>query len=138
MPPASPDSAARLDLARRFIDECFDQPIDLAVMARRAGLSRFHFVRAFRRQFQTTPHRYLQELRIRRAQQLLAAGELSVTDVCLEVGFASPQSFSALFHRLVGQPPAAYRARRLVVVPALRVVPARVFVPDCYRRLLAA
>ena len=132
----SSERLARLQRARRFIDESFDQPIDLALMARRAGLSPYHFVRTFRQEFQRTPHRYLQELRIDRAKQLLAAGDLSVTDVCFEVGFASPGSFSTLFHRLVGQPPASYRRRRLVVVPALHARP-RIFVPDCYLRRFA-
>jgi AraC-like DNA-binding protein len=135
VPPRSESSAARLHLARRFIDERFDQQIDLDLMAAQADLSRFHFIRAFRRQFQTTPHRYLQALRIDRAKELLAGGELSVTDVCFEVGFVSPGSFSALFHRLVGQPPATYRRRRLFAIPAPggRVV----FVPDCYRLRLS-
>jgi AraC-like DNA-binding protein len=134
VPRGSPPSSARVRLARQFIDECFDQPIDLGLMAQRAELSRFHFVRAFRREFQQTPHRYLREQRIERAKQLLAAGDLSVTEVCFE----SVGSFSALFRRLVGQPPTSYRARRLVVVPALPPPAPALFVPACYLRALAA
>jgi AraC-like DNA-binding protein len=137
VPPRPESSVARLQVARRFIDERFDQPIDLDLMAAQAELSRFHFVRAFRREFQTTPHRYLQALRIDRAKQLLADGDLSVTEVCFEVGFASPASFSALFRRLVGQPPVRYRRRRLFAIPALPVDGRVVFVPDCYRLRLA-
>src|SRR5262249_44436474 len=57
--------------------------------------------------------------RLDRAKQLLALGEHSVTEVCLEVGFASLGSFSELFARRVGEPPSAYRrrVRRLVAVP---------------------
>ncbi len=137
MPPRS-SSAARLRLARQFIDEYLDQPIDLGLMAQRAELSRFHFVRAFRQEFQTTPYRYLQERRIERAKQLLAAGNLSVTDVCFEVGFESLGSFSTLFRRLVGQPPGSYRARRLVALPGFRAGSPRLFIPACYMRGLAA
>ncbi len=125
----------RLHLARRFIDDCFDQPIDLALMARRAELSRFHFLRAFRDEFHATPHRYLQERRIERAKQLLAGG-LSVTDACFEVGFESVGSFSALFHRLVGEPPGRYRARRVFARPPLARSPA-IFVPVCFVRAYA-
>lgn len=135
MPRNASSSSTRLQIARRFIDERFDQPIDLRVMARQAGLSRFHFVRAFRQEFQTTPHRYLQERRIERAKQLLATGTLSVTDVCFEVGFESLGSFSMLFHRLVGQPPTTYRASRLVAIPALDRDGPAVFVPACFVRM---
>lgn len=124
--------SARLQLARRFIDERFDEPIDLRLMAQQAGLSRFHFVRAFREEFQVTPHRYLQARRIERAKELLAGGSLSVTDVCFEVGFESLGSFSMLFHRLVGQPPTSYRARHIVAVPGIEPV---VFIPACFVRM---
>jgi AraC-like DNA-binding protein len=127
--------STRLQIARRFIDERFDQPIDLRVMAQQAGLSRFHFVRAFHQEFQTTPHRYLQERRIERAKQLLSAGTLSVTDVCFEVGFESLGSFSMLFHRLVGQPPTTYRAARLFAVPRIGRDGPAVFVPACFVRM---
>ncbi len=104
-------------------------------MARCAELSRFHFVRAFRDEFNATPHRYLQEQRIERAKELLASG-LSVTDACFEVGFESVGSFSTLFHRLVGEPPGRYRARRVFARPSLAGGPA-IFVPACYVRAYA-
>jgi AraC-like DNA-binding protein len=122
----------RLRRARLFIDERFDEAIDLEAMAREADLSRFHFVRAFRQEFHKTPHQYLQERRIQRAKQLLASGHFSVTDVCFEVGFESLGSFSTLFRRVVGQPPAIYRARTLVAVPQLRYQGPHVVVPKCF------
>ena len=125
----------RLVRARRFIDERFDQPLTLDSIAAEACYSRFHFVREFQREFRTTPHEYLQARRLERAKQLLAAGHHSVTDVCYEVGFQSPGSFSTLFRRVVGQPPAAYRARTLVVVPGFGQVGPLVFVPACYIRM---
>lgn len=133
--PGNPASAAgRLQLARRFIDERFHQPLHPDLIARQAGMSRFHFVRAFRQEFQQTPHRYLQERRIERAKQLLAVGDLPVTEVCFEVGFESLGSFITLFHRIVGQPPARYRARRLVAVPRAPERP--VFIPTCFLRMV--
>jgi AraC-like DNA-binding protein len=134
MPDRPLSTSARLRLARQLIDDCFDQPIDLDRMAEQAELSRFHFVRAFREQFQQTPHRYLRDRRIERAKQLLASGNLSVTDVCFEVGFESLGSFSTLFRRLVGQPPAAYRARSLFAIPATAHDP-RILVPACFLRM---
>jgi AraC-like DNA-binding protein len=122
----------RLVRARRFIDDRFDQPIDLDAIAAEAHLSRFHFLRQFQREFQKTPHEYLQERRLERARQLLAAGNHSVTDVCFEVGFQSLGSFSTLFRRVVGQPPAVYRARSLVVVPGFGQVGPLAYIPSCF------
>jgi AraC-like DNA-binding protein len=79
-------------------------------MARAAGYSRFHFIRAFARAYGETPRTYLTRRRIERAKTLLRAANLSVTEVCFLVGFASVGSFSARFRELVGQSPVEYRA----------------------------
>lgn len=123
---------AQLQRARRFIDDCYDQPIDLEAMAREANLSPWHFLRLFRDAYDRTPHQYLQARRLARAQQLLVAGHHSVTDVCFEVGFQSLGSFSTLFHKTVGYPPAVYRTRRLVAVPQIVAPQAGRFVPGCF------
>jgi transcriptional regulator GlxA family with amidase domain len=68
----------------------------------------------FKQAFDQTPHQYLMRRRIEQAKVLLTASELSVTEVCFAVGFQSLGSFSALFHRSVGQPPKLYRARLVV------------------------
>ena len=110
----------RLCRARRFIDECYDLPLDLNEISKQACLSRFHFLRLFRDTFETTPHQYLIQRRIERAKELLRWKEMSVTDVCFEVGFESLGSFSALFHRCVGTAPVTYRKREM---DSLRKVP---------------
>jgi AraC-like DNA-binding protein len=74
-----------------------------------ARISPFHFIRQFEAVFGLTPHQFRTAARIDRAKRLLAAGELSVTDVCMEVGFSSLGSFSDLFTRRVGVSPSAYR-----------------------------
>jgi AraC-like DNA-binding protein len=100
----------RLARARRLMDECYQLPLDLEQVSREACLSRFHFLRLFRRAFNKTPHQYLIHRRIERAKELLSSSRLTVTEVCLEVGFESLGSFSSLFHKHVGHPPVAYRA----------------------------
>jgi AraC-like DNA-binding protein len=105
------DVHERLDRARRFIDESYDQPLDLAEISKQACLSRYHFLRLFRNAFETTPHQYLIQRRIEKAKELLRAPGPSVTDVCFEVGFQSLGSFSSLFRRCVGHAPAKYRRR---------------------------
>ena len=76
-----------------------------------AGLSKFHFARCFEATYSETPIRYLTRRRIERAQDLLRAANLTVTEICMLVGFASLGSFSSRFAQLVGESPAAYRDR---------------------------
>jgi AraC-like DNA-binding protein len=89
-------------------------------MARAALMSPSHFSRKFRAAYGETPYSYLMTRRIERAKALLRRGDLSVTEVCFEVGCTSLGSFSARFTELVGETPTAYRARdhsALVGVP---------------------
>jgi len=104
------DTYRRLMRAREFIDACYDQPLDLEQISGEACLSRYHFLRLFRRAFNKTPHQYLTQRRIEKAKELLSSSGLTVTDVCFEVGFESLGSFSSLFHKHVGHPPITYRA----------------------------
>ena len=102
---------AHLRRARDRMDREFDQPLDVAELARTALMSPAHFARKFRAAYGETPYSYLMTRRIERAQLLLRRGDLSVTDVCLAVGCTSLGSFSARFTELVGETPTAYRAR---------------------------
>ena len=119
--PKDSDVHERLCRARKFIDECYDLPLDLAEISKQACLSRYHFLRLFRDTFQATPHQYLIQRRIERAKVLLRSRRLSVTDVCFEVGFQSLGSFSSLFRRSVGAAPVQYRKRE---IDSRRKVPA--------------
>jgi AraC-like DNA-binding protein len=118
--PIDSDLHERLCRARRYIDECYDLPLDLTEISKQACLSRYHFLRLFRDTFATTPHQYLIQRRIEKAKELLRLRGLSVTDVCFEVGFQSLGSFSSLFRRCVGHPPIKYRKREM---ESLRKVP---------------
>jgi AraC-like DNA-binding protein len=95
--------------ARDLIDRRYAEPLDLAALAREAGYSRFHFHRAFAAAYGETPRAYLTRRRLERAKTLLRIANLSVTEICFLVGFESLGSFSALFRRVVGQTPTAYR-----------------------------
>jgi transcriptional regulator GlxA family with amidase domain len=108
---APADVLWRLRKARDHIDVNFASPLDLGRIADVAAMSRFHFVRAFEAAYGETPIRYLTRRRIERAQDLLRHANLTVTEVCIAVGFASLGSFSSRFTQLVGEGPAAYRSR---------------------------
>ena len=97
--------------ARDHIDRHYRHALDLGEIAQVAGVSKFHFARCFEATYGETPIRYLTRRRIERAQDLLRLANLTVTEVCMAVGFASLGSFSSRFTALVGESPIAYRDR---------------------------
>jgi AraC-like DNA-binding protein len=101
---------ARLRRARDLIDRGYARPLDVAALAREALMSTAHFSRQFRAAYGETPYAYLMTRRIERAKALLRRGDLTVTEVCFEVGCTSLGSFSARFTEIVGVTPSAYRA----------------------------
>jgi AraC-like DNA-binding protein len=122
-----PVEAQRLrDLAvlrrvRDRIDREYAQPLDVEALARGAHMSAGHLSREFRLAYGESPYGYLMTRRIERAMALLRRGDLSVTDVCFEVGCSSLGTFSTRFTELVGMPPSVYRreaARATVGLPS--------------------
>ncbi len=105
------ENLAHLRRARDLMDREYARPLDVAALARKALMSPAHFSRQFRAAYGETPYSYLMTRRIERAKALLRMGELSVTEVCLEVGCTSLGSFSARFTELAGETPTAYRNR---------------------------
>jgi AraC-like DNA-binding protein len=100
---------ALLRRVRDRIDRDYAQPLDVEALARDAHMSAGHFSRQFRLAYGESPYSYLMTRRIERAMALLRRGELSVTEVCFEVGCSSLGTFSTRFSELVGMPPSAYR-----------------------------
>jgi len=121
----------RLCHARDLLAELHEDAPSVREVALSCQLSPFQFIRQFEAVFGTTPHRFRTQLRIDRAKVLLATDRHSVTDVCLDVGFSSLGSFSALFSERVGVSPTSYR-RRLQRVYAAPDARARALTPGCY------
>ncbi|ROR74141.1 helix-turn-helix transcriptional regulator [Bogoriella caseilytica] len=94
---------------RDRIDREYASPLSVEALARGAFMSAGHLSREFRRVYGESPYSYLMTRRIERAMTLLRRGDLSVTQVCFEVGFSSLGTFSTRFTELVGVPPSAYR-----------------------------
>jgi AraC-like DNA-binding protein len=105
------DLLVHLRRARDHVDRHYAQPLDLAALAAVAGMSKYHFVRTFEATYRETPMRYLTRRRIERAQDLLRGVNLTVTEICMMVGYTSLGSFSSRFAELVGESPTAYRDR---------------------------
>nr|WP_199039618.1 helix-turn-helix transcriptional regulator [Dyella sp. ASV24] len=100
---------ARLRRVRDRIDRDYAQPLDVEVLASGVHMSAGHLSRQFRQAYGESPYSYLMTRRIERAMALLRQGELSVTEVCFEVGCSSLGTFSTRFTELVGMSPSAYR-----------------------------
>jgi AraC-like DNA-binding protein len=120
----------RLCQARDLLAEHCEPTRSIAELAREVQISPFHFIRQFAAVFGVTPHQFRIQRRLDVAKRLLATGHYSVTDVCMEVGFSSLGSFSALFARRVGEPPSAYRRRVRALVQVPGTVPADL-TPGC-------
>jgi len=105
----------RVNLARDYLHAHLSTRVSLSDAAKTACLSPFHLLRVFRAAFQQSPHHYLMERRLERAKFLLERTEIPVTSICLDCGFSSLGSFSALFHRLCGMSPRAWRNRHSVL-----------------------
>ncbi|MEW1981985.1 AraC family transcriptional regulator [Citricoccus sp. NPDC079358] len=95
--------------AARFIAAHATEPITVADMADAAGYSQFHFTRMFAQQLRVTPNRFLAGVRFHRAKELLLTEDHSVVDVCHEVGFSSPGTFTRRFRDAVGVAPSELR-----------------------------
>jgi AraC-like DNA-binding protein len=125
--PAQPADTAllrRMRMAKDAMDADWWQPLDLDAVAARAGYSRFHFVRRFREVYGESPGQYLSRRRIERAQELLRTANLTVTEICMLVGFSSLGTFCTRFKQQVGMTPTEFRARARAGGPAP--------IPGCY------
>jgi transcriptional regulator GlxA family with amidase domain len=123
MSSAIEENNRRLLRARDAMDRTYARPLDIAALASIACVSQAHFIRSFRHTFGETPHRYLQRRRVERSMFLLRETDRAVTQVCLDVGFASLGTFSRTFREIMGESPSAYR-RRAESTP----------VPTCFTR----
>lgn len=98
-----------LERGRELLASRLAENITLGEAAAHAGLSRFAFLRAFSRTYGLTPHAWVVQERVRRAQALLRSGR-SPADVAIEVGFTDQSHLTRHFKRLVGVTPGCYRA----------------------------
>jgi transcriptional regulator GlxA family with amidase domain len=100
---------AWLRRVRDRMDREYAQPLDVEALAHGAHMSAGHLSRQFRLAYGESPYGYLMTRRIERAMALLRRGDLSVTEICFEVGCSSLGTFSRRFTELVGVPPSVYR-----------------------------
>lgn len=120
---APDDVLVHLRRARDHADRHYTEPLDLEALAAVAGMSKYHFQRLFTATYGLSPAAHLSRRRIERAQDLLRATNLTVTEVCHAVGFSSLGSFSSRFRELVGESPREFQSRYAAGAP---------HIPGCY------
>ena len=120
----------RIVRAKLFVDTHYSQNLGVRKIASEAFLSRYHFIRLFKRIYNRTPHQYLTMVRIECAKELLRTG-VPVSDVCYSVGFESVTSFTSLFKRRVGRTPSAYQGNQHEIRAEMSRNPLK-FVPACF------
>jgi AraC family transcriptional regulator len=90
-----------------------DADVSLAALASDAGLSRFHFCRAFRESTGLSPHAWLRQNRLEQAMNMLRGTDAAIATVAAELGYASQTAFTAAFRKLTGETPSDWRRRIL-------------------------
>jgi transcriptional regulator GlxA family with amidase domain len=102
-----PPRAARR--VREYIEAHLEENISIQILAQTAGLSMFHFARAFKQSEGVTPHDFVVQRRIRRVQQLLADTTLSLSEIAIASGFSDQSHCTRRFREHIGVTPSYYR-----------------------------
>lgn len=102
---AATQTADPVEFGYHYLQSHFRSPINLKLVAEKCGVSREHFIRAFRTRYAESPGALLRRLRLERAQTLLTTSELPVQDVALACGFANAGTFCRAFRREYGTSP---------------------------------
>jgi AraC family transcriptional regulator len=106
-------SGYKLRRVKEFIDANLEDDLGLAEISAEAGLSQFHFARAFRKTTGLTPQHYLMERRIERAKLLLANDDLPIVEISLLTGFKNQSHFTTLFRKFTNLTPKTWRDLKL-------------------------
>jgi transcriptional regulator of acetoin/glycerol metabolism len=94
---------------REHVETHIGKSVDLATLAAVAGLSLYHFARAFKQSAGVTPHQYLVQRRVEQAQEMLARTELSLSEIALATGFSDQSHFARHFRQMLGMTPSQFR-----------------------------
>ena len=100
--------------SKLYIDKHFSEDINLDKIAGRAMVSKFHFIRVFKKYYGSTPNQYLQNVRIEMAKKLLRKGK-SIEEVCYAIGFTSKTSFISLFKKMTGKTPLTFQNKKAIL-----------------------
>lgn len=106
----TPAQETHVNLAIRYIQEHYKEPIDVDSVCAEIGFSKYYFCKIFKKQQGKTIHQYLTDYRIKNAKELLAYSKLSVNTIATQVGFKNSLTFIRAFERTVNMTPSEYRS----------------------------
>ncbi len=95
---------------KHIIENHYDQKMPLDELASMVGVSRFHLNRLFKNRTGNTPRMYLEEVRVKKAKELLLTTTLNCTEVGYQIGYQSTSSFYNAFKRSTGLSPSQFQA----------------------------
>lgn len=107
------NSKHKLSLAKEYLDAYSDENVSLSQLANLVGLSQFHFVREFKKQFELTPHSYQIQVRLKKAKSLLKVGVKPV-DVASDCGFHDQSHLNQHFKKALGTTPSRFQKQALM------------------------
>ena len=99
-------------IAIGYIKNHYTENITIDKICQEVGISKYHFVREFKRIIGVTPVNYINSLRIEKAKKLLLSGDYKVLDIQERCGFVNPSYFTALFRKVTGMTPLAFIKER--------------------------
>jgi len=105
----------RVSRALRHMELHSDEALDLDALASVATMSKFHFLRVFRRSIGMTPYQFLLGLRLRRAAGRLLTSSSPVAGIAFESGFGDLSTFNATFRQCFGMSPSQVRQRGIAL-----------------------
>lgn len=100
-----------VDKAKKWVEDKCREDLSMEQAADYVGLSPFYFSKLFKQHVGETFIDYLTGLRIKKAKELIEAGELSLKEICYEVGYHDPNYFSRVFKKVTGMSPKEYRGQ---------------------------
>jgi AraC-like DNA-binding protein len=94
--------------SKSFMENYLSEKIELEKIASTAFMSRFHYIRIFKRVYGLSPRQYLRDLRLNKGKELLKQG-LNISQVCFDVGYDSLPTFCNAFKKATGYSPKEYQ-----------------------------
>jgi transcriptional regulator GlxA family with amidase domain len=94
---------------REYVEAHLSDSVNLTELAAIAGLSVFHFARQFKQSAGVTPHHYLVQKRVERAQAMLSRTDLSLSEIALAAGFSDQSHLARHFRQKLGTTPGEFR-----------------------------